>query len=320
MFRQFLLSIIFYLIILAVVTNADEYNSITIPENPIVNGKEIYLGDIASISVSDVAESRKLSKVHICQSAKPGASITLNIGYIKSRAKQQGVSIDSLIWNTPNNIVIETSSRIVSFEEVKIAGENFFKNLVSKNAIVNAQPAYEMRPIILPDGDIDIKVESVSKYPVNGNFSLNFIFSIDGCECEKRLIPFKVEVIDNVVVSAKQIDLNSVIKEDDLIITSKDIGLSSDVFYKKDDIIGKNAKKNISKGSFITSDMIKQVPIIKQGDLITILVESASLKISTQGKAMENGIKDQVIRIINISSLKELQAQVVDKNTVKINL
>jgi flagella basal body P-ring formation protein FlgA len=320
MFRQFLLSIIFYLIILAVVTNADEYNSITIPETSIVNGKEIYLGDIASISVSDVAESRKLSKVHICQSAKPGASIKLNIGYIKSRAKQQGVSTDSLIWNTPNNIVIQTSSRIVSYEEVKIAGENFFKDLVSKNAIVNAQPAYEMKPIVLPDGDIDIKVESVSKYPVNGNFPLNFAFSSDGCECEKRLIPFKVEVIDNVVVSTKQIDLNSVIKEDDIIITSKDIGLSSEVFYKKDDIIGKYAKKNISKGSFITSDMIKQVPIIKQGDLITILVESASLKIATQGKAMENGIKDQVIRIINISSLKELQAQVVDKNTVKINL
>jgi len=322
MFRRFiLLSIIFCSLILLVEANADDPNSITIPENPSVNGKEVYLGDIASISVSNEAESKLLGKVHLCQAAKPGFSVTLNIGYVKSRAKQQGVSPESLIWNTPDNIVIQTSSRIVSFEEVQTAGENFIKDIVGKaNTTVNARPAYEIRPIVLPDSDIDIRVESLSKYPVNGNFSLSFTFSVDGRECEKRLIPFKVEVIKDVVIASKQIESNKVITEDDLTIASQDIGLFSEVFYEKDEIIGKCAKRAISKGSSITSDIIEQVPIIKQGDLITIFAESASLKITAQGKAMENGIKGQVIRVINISSLKELQAQVIDVNTVKITL
>lgn len=301
--------------------NADRPNSITIIENSWVDGKDIYLGDIASIDASNEMEGKTIGKVYLCQAAKPGSKLTLNISYIKSIAKQQGISTESLIWNSPDNIVIQTRSKVASSDEIQIAAEKFVKQMVGDlSATVNIYPTNEIRAIVLPNGDVNIKVASLSRHPINGNYSLRFTFFVDGRECEKRLIPFKAEVISEVVVASKQIEMGKVLAEDDLITASKDIGLSSNVFCEKDKLIGKRAKRMISQDSFITSDMVEQPPIIKLGDLITIVVESASLKITAQGKAMENGIKGQVIRVINASSLRELQAQVVDANTVRVSL
>lgn len=319
MFNKSLLLGIFILCLFITKVNSDELGYITIAENPIVDGKEVYLGDIASIKTSDGLESDMINKVHLCQSAKPGSSVKLNIGYIKSRTKQQGVSPDLFVWDSPDNITIQTKSKVISSQEVQIYAENFIKDMVKKiDATINIQPSNEIKPIVLPYGEVNVKVESLSRYSINGNFSLRFTFSVDGREYEKRLIPFNLVVMKEVIVATNQIEMNKIITEDDLTLSSQDIGLSLDVFLEKDKLVGKCAKKMISKGAFITSDMVEQPAIIKQGDPITIVAESSSLRISVQGKAMENGKNGQVIRVINTSSLKELLAQVIDNKTVKI--
>jgi flagella basal body P-ring formation protein FlgA len=149
---------------------------------------------------------------------------------------------------------------------------------------------------------------------------LRFVLSVDGHDCEKRIIPFKVEIIKDVVITAKDIDLHKVLSADDLVIVSQNVGLSSSIFYTKDELVGKRVKRMVSKGTLVTSDMVEKPPIIKQGDLVTIVVESSSLRVTVQGKAMENGISGQVIRVINTSSMKEVQAKIVDEKTVKISL
>lgn len=321
MIRRLLILGLLFCLITQIKSMADELNSIIINENPTVEGKEIYLGDIASIKTNDASILETLRKIHICQSANPGSSVKINISYIKSRARQQGIQIESLVWDCPENITIQTKSQVISTKDIQLYAENFIKEkLMKADAIINIQPTKDLKPIILPYGKMDIKVDSFSRYPINGYYSLRFTFLINGREYGKQIIPFNIEVIKEIVTASKPIEINKIISEDDLTITAKDIGLSFDVFYEKEKLIGKKAKKSIGKDSFITSDMIETPPIIKKGDLIAIVFESSSLKITTQGKAMENGINGQVIRVVNTSSLKELQAQVIDEKTVKVLL
>jgi flagellar basal body P-ring formation protein FlgA len=299
----------------------EEKISVSMFENSSVNSKEIYLSDIARINSPEQAMNDKLQKVFICRSAEPGSSVNLNISYVKSRAKQQGVTPESITWNGSDHVTVETKSLSLSMQEIQSSAEAFISELVGKStAKVSIKPANDVKPIVLPDGKVDIRIELVSPYTVNDNTLLRFILSVDGRDYEKRIIPFKVDVIKDVVMTAKDINLHKALVADDLVVASQNVGLSTNAFYTKDELVGKRAKRVLSKGILITSDMVEKTPIVKQGDLVTIVVESASLRVTAQGKAVENGIDGQVIRVINTLSMKEVQARIVDEKTVKISL
>jgi len=295
--------------------------SVSLLENSYVSDVEVRLGDIASIDSNEQSMKDKLQKMYICRSAEPGSSVTLNVSYIKSRIKQQGIAPESINWNGSDHLTVETKSVSISIQELQSSAETFITELAGKSAkMVKLQPANDIKPIMISNGKVNIRTELVSPYTVNNNVLLKFVYSVDGRDCGNRIIPFRVEVIKDIVVTTKSIDLHKVLNADDLTIVSQNVGLSSNIFYTKDELIGKRVKRVISKGTIISSDMVEQPPIIKQGDLITIVVESSSFRISAQGKAMENGIGGQVIRVINTLSMKEIQAKVVDGKTVKISL
>ncbi|MDQ1317588.1 MAG: flagellar basal body P-ring formation protein FlgA [Candidatus Poribacteria bacterium] len=299
----------------------EEKISISMLENSSVNSKEIYLSDIARINSPEQTMNDKLQKVFICRSAEPGSSVNLNISYIKSRAKQQGITPESIVWNGSDHVTIETKSISLSMQEIQSSAEAFISGLVGKStAKVSIKPANDIKPIVLPDGKVDIRTELVSPYAVNDNTLLRFILSVDGRDYGKQIIPFKVDIIKDVIITAKDIDLHKILIADDLVIVSQNVGLSTNAFYTKDELIGKRVKRMLSKGTLVNSDMVENPPIIKQGDLVTIVVESSSLRVTARGKAMENGINGQVIRVINTLSMKEVHAKIVDEKTVKISL
>jgi len=313
------MSIVLSLILSTIGLTEDMKASVYISENPSVIGKDIYLGDISLIESSDANIKEKLQKIHICRSAELNSSVTLNINYIKSRAKQQGMQVESIMWLGADQTTIQTKSKIVSSEEILAIAESFIASLTDKKTKkIIVQPTNEIKPVVLPYGKMNVKTELVSPSAINDNILLRFTFSIDDKDYEKRVIPFKAEIIKEVIVSSKNIDVNKVISIDDLEVESKNIGLFSNVFIDKNELLGKRAKRAILKGTLITADMVEKPPIIKQGDIITIVLESQSLRITAQGRAMENGVNGQKIKVVNTSSMREVLAQVIDEKTVRV--
>lgn len=316
---KYIISITLLLALSTIGLSDDMKASVYITENPIVMGKDIYLDDISLIESPDANIREKLAKAHICRSPELNSSVTLNINYIKSRVKQQGIRPESIIWLGADQTTVQTKSKVVSTEEILSLAESFIAGLADKNAKrVIVQPTSDIKPVYLPYGEMNVKTELLFHSAVNNSLLLRFTFSINGKECEKRIIPFKVEIIKDVLVASKNIEANKMIDVNDLIIESRNVGLSDNVIVDKNELLGKRTKRAISKGALITSDMLEKPPIIKQGDLITIVLESSKLRITTQGKAMENGTNGQMIKVINTSSMREILAQVIDEKTVRV--
>jgi flagella basal body P-ring formation protein FlgA len=59
---------------------------------------------------------------------------------------------------------------------------------------------------------------------------------------------------------------------------------------------------------------------VQRGDMVRIVLESPVIKVSTPGEALEAGKPGDTIRVKNTSSQREVRAQVVDKQTVRIPL
>lgn len=317
----FRISVIF-LIFTALISNisAVENVSVTISENAYVVGKNVYLGDIAYIESSNEKLKQDIAKLVISPSAEPGMSISLHIGYIKSRIRNQGIDPDSIVWKGSDSTKVQTKAITISAPEIVSSALDFIINAtgVPKEQI-KIEPIVDIKPIVLPYGKPEIKVEPISRTPTKGTIPLRFVISIDGKECERRNISFKCQIIKEVIVATREIDMNKNIEIDDLSLTECDIGINSEYYTEKTKIMGKRAKRLIAPGTIITSDMIDDFPIIKQGDLVTIVIESAKFRITAQGKAKENGKIGQLIKVSNTSTMKEISARVLDSKTVQVD-
>ncbi len=294
--------------------------SVTISQNSYIAGKNIYLGDIAIVESTDEKLKQEIEKLVISPSAEPGMSVVLHIGYIKSRVRSQGVDPESIIWEGSDSTKVQTKSITVSAADIVSSALDFILNTTGvEKEQVKIEPITDFRPIILPYGKLDIKVESISRIPTKGTIPLRFIIFIDGKECERRNIPFRTEIIKEVIVTDREIEMNKIIEPEDLSIAKCDIGINCQFFVEKTSILGKRAKRKIPCGTIITSDMIEDSPVIKQGDLVTIVIESSKFRITVLGKAKENGKIGQFIKVANTITMKEVVARVLDDKTVQVD-
>jgi flagella basal body P-ring formation protein FlgA len=65
--------------------------------------------------------------------------------------------------------------------------------------------------------------------------------------------------------------------------------------------------------------MLVRAPIVKRGDMVTILAESGGLRVSVPGKILEKGYKGQLVQVQNTMSRKKIYAKVINDATVMVD-
>lgn len=79
-----------------------------------------------------------------------------------------------------------------------------------------------------------------------------------------------------------------------------------------------SARSLISPNAIITQDKIKERVLVQKGDIITGILQEQNLSIQTQVQALQHGVKDEVIKVRNLSTQKILRAKVLDEKTAQI--
>jgi flagella basal body P-ring formation protein FlgA len=64
--------------------------------------------------------------------------------------------------------------------------------------------------------------------------------------------------------------------------------------------------------------MVEAPPLVRRGDLVTILALAGRISVSVPGEMRDSGVKGEVVRVKNLMSRREILARVVDKNTVRV--
>ena len=316
--------------------------SILIDDQAVITGSKILLGDIAVIESPDKASVDNLEKMQICSAAGPDYSRTLHIGYIKSRIRQQGVLPESINWSGAQWVMVKTKAQYLSPEEILSHAEKYIKEQRAKSEKLGTnsreqearaaaiqpyrmqiQPLGKIRQAVLPCGEVAVDVESISSALRKETVLLKLTIRVDGREYEKRLISFKVTILRETLVSARVLPRHKMIEEDDLILALRDTGgpkTNASVFLKKEKLVGKRIRRTIRQGTIIVEGMVEDIPIINPGDLVTIMIESPTFRITAQGRAREAGVHGQMIRVMNTSSMKEVAAEVVNEKVVRVSL
>lgn len=127
----------------------------------------------------------------------------------------------------------------------------------------------------------------------------------------ERLI--SVPVLKSTVASGEIIDAYN-IKWVDI----KSSELQSDTILNEEDIIGMTPRGIAMAGKLLRKNDLQRPRLVSRGDMITISYQTGSMSLTARGKALQNGAKGDLVRVINTGSNRTIDAIVKGENLVTV--
>lgn len=131
-------------------------------------------------------------------------------------------------------------------------------------------------------------------------------------------IPVKIQTIVPILVTKTRITKGTILDNSNMEVIFKDSAKIRGVILSEPKIvIGARTKRNLSKGSAITS---RNTCFVCKGQPVNIIAKSAGFEIKSSGVALRDGSLGDVISVKNTKSGRTIRGQVNAINQVVINL
>lgn len=171
----------------------------------------------------------------------------------------------------------------------------------------------------LPEGNIDYEVLAPQSWQGWGNMTLSVIARQKDRVLRNIPVRLDVEALADTVVTSRHINHGTIITAADLALQKREVTYNSHLFARSiGEVVGKKARTTLQANQSVRADQVERVPLIKSGQMVTIVAENGVLKVSVTGKAHSSGAAGDIIRVQNLTSLKEIPAKVIDGSTVQI--
>jgi len=171
----------------------------------------------------------------------------------------------------------------------------------------------------LPDGNLDYEVVAPQQWGGWGSANIAVLARQGDRVIGNINVRVDVEVLADMVFTVRQIDFGSIISASDLVIRKNDVGsVQGRYLANVDDAVGKKARSTLKANVPVKSEQLEKNPIIKSGQLVSIVAESERIRVTVTGKAKSAGSYGDTIIVQNLSSLKEMPARIVNSETVQI--
>lgn len=171
----------------------------------------------------------------------------------------------------------------------------------------------------LPDGKIDYEIVASQQWEGWGSLSIAVLARQKDRVVRNIPVRIEVEALADTVVTLRQIEHGAGITAADLVLQKREITPNSHLAARTmEEVIGKRARTIIRANQPVRADQVEKVPLISSGQMVTIIAETEVLKISVTGKARSSGAEGDIIRVQNLTSLKEIPARVIDGSTVQV--
>ncbi|MCK4944869.1 MAG: flagellar basal body P-ring formation protein FlgA [Alphaproteobacteria bacterium] len=133
----------------------------------------------------------------------------------------------------------------------------------------------------------------------------------------KKEVSGRFYTIGRVPVLKESLRSGDVISANDVeYIDMRASAITSSMITDASKLIGQTPRRGISAMKPITTGDVKLPVVVKKGAVVTMTLRSETISLTTQGRAMDNGSKGDVIRVMNTGSKQVVEAVVVGPQAV----
>jgi len=196
--------------------------------------------------------------------------------------------------------------------------------LLRKAAPLNAQVSVKKigyhGDLKLPEGRVSFEVVAPERWEGYGNASVALVVRVDDQVKKNLTVLVEVEALAEMVVAARTLERGEVLAPSDLSLVRRDIAHVQGRYMNEiDEAVGLRVKSAMRANAPLRKDYLERVPIVKSGQVVTIVVENEVVRITASGRAKGAGALGDTIMVQNLSSQREVAARVVDATTVRVD-
>jgi len=312
------LSITLFILPLLLPSFASADAIITLKDKAEVRGGEVTLGEIAHVEADTEDEAKRVKRVTLISAPRPGESFSISRAHVETMLEREGIDLKS-VRIKGQSVLVKRSCQRVKAERLISAIKEFLKDGASSSARVNLIPMTPIRDLFVPEGRVSISVRSISDDPLRGWFRVKVM--VEGKVVEELSIFARVRVERDVVTAVKPIRAGQRISADMVKLERVMLGPDGrDAFEKVADVLGRITSRSIGKGEFIRRSDLRLPVIVRRGDVVMIVARCGMIKVTTRGKAVEDGRLGDVIEVENLNSKRRIHAEVTGPGVVMVRL
>jgi len=218
-------------------------------------------------------------------------------------------------------VVVERRGVVIPREEIE---DRILQALIEKGVAPNMQVVLSnrmMRIHVPGSADARVEVEDVAYQPGTGRFNAVIAaFSNSGPRYRTRVSGRLYRVLE-VPVLARRHATGEVIKKGSVKwIKVRANRVQRDVVINLTGLVGKSGRRSLAADQPIRASEVRRPILVPRNSLVTIVLQTPLMRLTAQGRALEEGSRGDTIRINNSRSKKVVEAVVDGPGRVSVQL
>jgi flagella basal body P-ring formation protein FlgA len=282
----------------------------TLRTNVVVTGPSIRLGDL-------FGDAGPRAAVEIAPAPALGSRTVLDAAWLAARAREQ--ALDWQPKSRYDQATVERASQSVPAEAVIAELRQELGNRLPGGQSDLTLDNADLR-LFVPAGPAPaISVDAMTFDARNGRLTAYVTASAGEVTSERVRVTGRVRrMLDMPVLTRPLAPGETIAARDIETIALPADRLNQAFVVAAAELIGKTPKRSIRPGEPIRPSDIQTPIVIRRGELVTVVFQSATLLLTAQAKALEDGAQGQAIRVSNTRSGKTLDATVSSPGTVTL--
>jgi flagella basal body P-ring formation protein FlgA len=232
-------------------------------------------------------------------------------------AESHGVSLP--LASAVSAVTVTRASRIVGAQMVEQALLDAItaRGLQGKLRIRFSGP----EPVLYVPGDVEpsVSVASLDLDPSSGQFRAKLRAPAGDTRLAPVTLIGRAYSVTQLPVPSRTLGMGEVITARDFIWTEVPTErLAQNVINQMDDLVGFAPRRDLREGEPVLSGDVKKPVVVQKNTVVVMVVRARGMTLTAQGRALEDGVQGQSIRVLNTQTKRTIQASVLSPGEVLI--
>jgi flagellar basal body P-ring formation protein FlgA len=314
------MKILLIILLSAISAFAQSKAVIQLPNESMIDGEQILLGDIAQIS-ADEEKGKRLQRISL--------GFAPNIGMKREIFRDTILLAIAAAGFSPDDFTLQSAPKIIIRRSSQTLNSNFIREVVERAVLENFQTEkIEIKitklqlpeKIELPKGKVEILAAPMSGIRnFLAPFTMMLEIKVNGKTKHRASVNVEIDAFAEVLLMNRSLSANERMSEND--VRTVKIRLEkplANYLVNAEKLRGKKLLKNVSADEPLLATSIIPDSVIRVGDSVKIVGQSEKMQIIVLGEARANGRIGDRIPVKNKESGAILQATIVDEGLVKV--
>lgn len=132
-------------------------------------------------------------------------------------------------------------------------------------------------------------------------------------------VPVEIRRTHDVLVLRRAVGRGESIASADVVAQRRELpGLASPFVARPEDLASRLTRRPLPAGTAVTAESLSAALLIKRGQQVTLVAQSAGFEVRAPGKAMADAAANQHVRVQNLNSLKIIEGIADTDGTVRV--